>query len=63
MTIHLIRITSDVTTLRSEIKVLMMMVNETLKVTEDLGIRFVECCETFVNRVSKASCEINSAKD
>nr|KAJ0219106.1 hypothetical protein LSAT_V11C300105510 [Lactuca sativa] len=45
------------------IKVLMTMVNETLKVTEALGLRFVECCETFMNRVSKVSCEINSAKD
>ncbi|KAL4570704.1 hypothetical protein LXL04_026365 [Taraxacum kok-saghyz] len=45
------------------IKILMTMVNETLKVTETLGLRFVECCEDFMNRVSKVSCEINSAKD
>ncbi|KAM0059853.1 hypothetical protein Hdeb2414_s0005g00185931 [Helianthus debilis subsp. tardiflorus] len=45
------------------IKIIMSMVSDTLSVSETFGLRFVECCEAFTNRVSKVSCEINYVKD
>ncbi|KAI3727706.1 hypothetical protein L6452_16324 [Arctium lappa] len=45
------------------IKLVMATVSDTLNVSETLGLRFVDCCEDFMNRVSKVSCEINFVKD
>ncbi|XP_076895940.1 uncharacterized protein LOC143548734 [Bidens hawaiensis] len=45
------------------IKIIMPVVSETLSVSETFGLRFVECCEEFTNRVSKVSCEMNFVKD
>ncbi|KAI3812785.1 hypothetical protein L1987_17497 [Smallanthus sonchifolius] len=45
------------------IKIMISMVSDTLSVSETFGLRFVECCEAFTNRVSKVSCEINFVKD
>ncbi|KAI3715439.1 hypothetical protein L6452_22421 [Arctium lappa] len=45
------------------IKRVMMIVSDTLNVSEMLGLQFVNCCEDSMNRVSKVSCEINFVKD
>ncbi|KAD3641472.1 hypothetical protein R6Q59_004087 [Mikania micrantha] len=45
------------------IKNMISTVSDTLSVSETFGLRFVEFCEAFTNRVSKVSCEINFVKD
>ncbi|KAK1438494.1 hypothetical protein QVD17_04303 [Tagetes erecta] len=45
------------------IKILMSKVSDALSVSETFGLRFVECCEAFTNRISIVSCEMNFVKD
>ncbi|KAJ9549729.1 hypothetical protein OSB04_022272 [Centaurea solstitialis] len=45
------------------IKHVMASVSDTLNVSETLGLRFADCCEDFMNRVSKVSCEMHFVKD
>nr|XP_043639910.1 COP1-interactive protein 1-like [Erigeron canadensis] len=45
------------------IKIITAMVSDTLSASETIGLRFIECCEDFTNRVSKVSCETNFVKD
>ncbi|XP_076922540.1 uncharacterized protein LOC143584349 [Bidens hawaiensis] len=45
------------------IKTMTSTVSDTLSVAETFGLRYVECCEDFTNRVSKVCCMINFVKD
>ncbi|KAI3728885.1 hypothetical protein L6452_17530 [Arctium lappa] len=45
------------------IKLVMATVSDTLNVSEMLELRFVDCCEDFMNHMSKVSCKIYFVKD